>query len=171
MKQENIDKIIRHYTYYTTAAGLLPIPVADLVLISGLQIRMVYVLSQEYDIPFKKNRVISVIGALFGYIIPNSFTRTFVSSLLKIIPGIGTILGVVSMPIFTGAATWTLGQIFARHFDKGGNIMNFSVEDYKNDLKDAFKEGLNIAKEAKLDIDKNGVSSEQIRKEADLIEE
>lgn len=170
MNQESIDKIIRHYTYYTTAAGLLPIPVADLVLISGLQIRMVYSLSQEYDIPFKKSRVISVIGALFGYIIPNSFSRTFISSMLKIIPGIGTILGVVSMPIFTGAATWTLGQIFARHFESGGNIQNFSVEDYKNDLKDAFTEGMKVAKEAKLDIDKNGVSSEKIKKEAELEE-
>lgn len=171
IKREEVDKIIRHYTYYTTAAGLIPVPVADLVLISGLQLRMAYLLSEKYNIPFKKHRVLAIFGSLVGYIVPSSFTKTFMSSMLKIVPGIGTVLGVVSMPIFTGATTWTLGQIFSRHFENGGDFNDFTVEDYKQDLKDAFKEGVRVAKEAKSDIDKNGVDAEDIKKEAKMEDE
>jgi len=154
MKNEKVAGIIRKYTYYTTAAGLVPIPVADLLLISGLQVKMIHDMSIEYDVPFKKNTVKSIIGALLGYIVPQSMTRTVLGSALKTIPGIGTILGVISMPIFTGGATWTLGQIFYSHFEKGGTLEDFVAEDYKEEVIEKFEEGKKVAKKVKEDVKK-----------------
>lgn len=154
MKNAEVASIIRKYTYYTTAAGLVPIPIADLVLISGLQVKMIHDMSKEYGIPFKKSTVKSIIGALLGYIVPQSMTRTVLGSALKTIPGIGTILGVVSMPIFTGGATWTLGQIFNSHFEKGGTLDDFVAADYKEEVKSKFEEGKKVAKEVKEEVKK-----------------
>jgi len=152
MEKENVENIIKKFTYYTTAAGLMPIPIVDLVLISGLQVKMIFKLSREYNIPFKENTAKSIIGALLGYIVPQSITRNVLSSALKTVPGLGTLLGVVSMPVFTGGATWTLGQVFVSHFEKGGTLDDFDAEEYKKEVKNKFEEGKKVVEKIKKDV-------------------
>jgi uncharacterized protein (DUF697 family) len=37
-------------------AGLVPVPVLDLVAVSGVQLKMLSVISKTYDIPFQESR-------------------------------------------------------------------------------------------------------------------
>src|SRR5690348_1124608 len=49
-------KLVERFSLWSGVAGLLPLPVVDLVAVGGLQIQMLRRLSQIYGVPFSKNR-------------------------------------------------------------------------------------------------------------------
>lgn len=152
VRNEKVEKIIKKYTYYTTAAGLVPIPVADLVLISGLQLKMISEISAEFEVKFSKNVAKNIIGSLLGFILPNTLTKAFLSSAAKTVPGLGTFLGIATMPVMTGAATWSLGQIFQQHFEKGGSLEDLYADKYEKEMKEKYEEGKKVAEEVKEEV-------------------
>ena len=55
---------------WSGVAGLIPIPVVDVLAVGGLQIQMLRRLSQIYDVEFSENRGKALIAALAGTMIP-----------------------------------------------------------------------------------------------------
>ncbi|HYE85086.1 MAG TPA: hypothetical protein VEA16_01935, partial [Vicinamibacterales bacterium] len=45
--------------------------------------------------------------------------------LVKAIPVVGTAGSMIAMPLSAYTLTWTLGQLFAQHFAKGGTLFDF----------------------------------------------
>ena len=84
----------------------------DLVLISGVQSRMVYHLAQLYGQPLTANRFMEVAGTLgFGLLF-----RQATRGVLKFIPGLGTVAGSVAAGALAGASTFALGKAFCYYY-------------------------------------------------------
>lgn len=116
-KKDAAQKIIKNRTLYAAGVGLIPIPMVDAAGITGIQLWMIRDLSKVYNIPFKHQLVKSFIGSLVS--------NMGALGMVKLIPGVGSILGGTTVAISAATATYALGQLFMQHFDQGGTLLTF----------------------------------------------
>jgi uncharacterized protein (DUF697 family) len=123
-------RIVNGYMGWSAGAGLVPIPVMDLAAISGVQLKMIHSLTKFYGVPFSREAAKSVVAALIGG--GGSLTLAApASSLLKFVPLIGSVAGVLTQPALAAASTYALGKVFIQHFETGGNLLNFNAADLR----------------------------------------
>lgn len=146
-KELNAKKIVKNYMWWSMGAGLIPVPFVDLAAVSGVQLKMLKDISEVYEISFSENKGKSIVSALLGSIVPNSLSAGSMGSLLKMIPVIGTMVGGLSMSLFSGAATYAIGKVFIQHFEAGGTFLDFNPVTVKEYFQSKFEEGQEIAKE------------------------
>jgi uncharacterized protein (DUF697 family) len=149
-KLEKANEIVRNSVGYAMSAGLVPVPILDIAGVSMVQLNMLRQLAGLYQINFMESLGKTCISAVVG----GSLARVG-SSLFKFIPGIGTILGEISMAAFAGASTYAMGQVFIRHFKNGGTFEDFNTDLSKKIYEDELKKGKNMVAEVK-DEQKNG---------------
>lgn len=145
---DRAHKVVRNHTYVSTAIGLLPLPLIDMVAISGNQLTMLARLSKIYDVPYKKNLVKSLLSVLL-YDLSAAGTVRITSSLLKSVPIIGQVAGSVAMSGYSLAATYAIGQVFIQHFEAGGTFLDFDPKAVKAYFNEQFEEGKKVAEELK----------------------
>jgi uncharacterized protein (DUF697 family) len=96
---ESIDSeaiaIVKNYCVASAAIGFIPVPLVDLVALTGLQLKMLHTLARVYDVPFKSSWGRSAIGSLVGGSTPLLASRGTIS-MLKTVPGIGTGLAMIA---------------------------------------------------------------------------
>jgi uncharacterized protein (DUF697 family) len=125
------------------ASFLIPIPIADVFAVSALQLDMIRQLSRVYDIDFAETQGKAIVSSLTS----STLARAGARSLIKLIPGVGTFVGGAAVSVFNGASTYALGEVFKRHFDTGGTILDFDTERLKKVYQEKFEKGKKVAKE------------------------
>jgi len=135
------ERIVQNRTWWSVGGGLIPIPWVDIAAVSGVQLSMIYALSKNYDVEFKKNVARNIAASLVGSIVPGSLAQGFIGSSLKAIPVLGQTFGSVSMSAFSGAATYAIGKVFVQHFETGGTLFDFDIEKMRGYFKEQFAEG------------------------------
>ncbi len=144
------DLIIHRNILWAMGGGLVPVPMVDVFLISGFQLKMLAELSAAYGIEFSENTGKSVIVSLVGGLGADTIAKSSLS-LLKAIPGVGTAVGSVAVPIFAGATTYAVGKVFVKHFESGGTLLDFKAENFKTYYKEMLESGKSLAKKLKRD--------------------
>lgn len=143
------DNIIKTHMMLSMGAGLVPLPLLDVVAVTAIQVDMIKQLSSHFDIPFNEQAGKSWISAIGGSIL----ARIGASS-LKAIPIVGSFLGGVTMSALSGASTYAIGNVFKEHFKNGGNLSDIDVDKAKEFFKEKFDEGKKLAKEMDSKIEK-----------------
>src|SRR5262245_5046800 len=123
-------KVVDRFSFWSGVAGLLPVPFVDLAAVGALQIQMLRVISQIYDVPFSENRGKAVVAGIFGTVIPVS-TGVGMASVVKTIPIAGTAVGALATPALAVAATYAIGKVFIQHFASGGTLLDFEPPNYR----------------------------------------
>ena len=137
-RDDQASKLVDRFSLWSGAAGLIPVPLVDMVAVSGVQLLMLRRLSEIYGVPFSDNRGKSLIASLAGSVIPASTATTTamgVASMLKAFPGIGTTVATLTMPAFSAGATYVIGKVFIQHFASGGTLLDFNPPDYREFIK------------------------------------
>jgi uncharacterized protein (DUF697 family) len=137
-RDEAASKLVDRFSLWSGAAGLIPLPIVDIVAVGGVQLEMLRRLSDIYGVPFVENRGKSIIASLAGSVLPASTATTTamgVTSALKSIPGIGTAISAFTMPVFSAGATYVIGKVFIQHFASGGTLLDFNPPDYREFIK------------------------------------
>ncbi len=143
-RAKHADTVVRNHVIWSMGASfLIPIPIADVFAVSALQLDMIRQLSRVYDIDFAETQGKAIITSLTS----STLARAGARSLIKLVPGIGTIIGGVTVSIFNGASTYALGEVFKRHFDSGGTILDFDTERLRKVYKEKFEKGKKVVKE------------------------
>jgi len=88
LKQEKAESIINRHVLYSMGAGAIPIPLVDLGAVTAVQLDMIKQLCQNYGIDFNEVTGKSFIASLTG-----SLFARYGASLVKAVPGIGSLLG------------------------------------------------------------------------------
>lgn len=145
IKSKHADSIVQNHVMMTMGAGVLPFALADILAVSVIQVDMVRQLCEVYDTPFAKNRIKSLIGSITVSTIARSGAR----SLVKLVPGIGWLIGGATQAVFGGASTYALGKVFKMHLSKGGSLLDFNLAGAQKAYRDLFEKGKTIVPEWK----------------------
>lgn len=144
-REKEALKIVKNHMWLSGGAGLIPIPVVDLVAVAGVQLKVLAALSKFYGVPFHKNLGKAAIASLVGFVLPHALAFGAAGSFIKLIPFVGTVSGVAWMGLFSAAYTWALGKVFIQHFESGGTFLNFNAEKVKEHFQAEFEEGRKMA--------------------------
>jgi uncharacterized protein (DUF697 family) len=137
-RDEQASQLVDRFSLWSGAAGLIPIPLVDVVAVGGVQLQMLRRLSEMYGVPFSENRGKSILASLVGSVFPASTATTAAmgfGSLVKALPGLGTMAGALTMPVVSAGATWVIGKVFIKHFASGGTLLDFNPPDYREFIK------------------------------------
>ena len=141
-KQTKASEIIKNHVGFSLGAALIPLPGADLLAVSGVQLNMLRQLAKLYNVSFFDTLGKNIVSAIVG----GSVARLG-ASLVKAIPGVGTIIGELSMPILSGASTWALGRTVANHFSQGGNLEDLDITKARKTYETEMEEGKKVVQE------------------------
>ena len=133
---------IHSATTAAAAAGAIPIPMSDAVPITAAQIGMIVALGKAFDITLSQAAAKSIASVT----LTQQAGRAVASGILKMIPGVGTIVGGIVGASTAAALTEALGWIVADDFyrmSKGEDPVD--IIENANDLKGAF-DGLRMTK-------------------------
>jgi len=140
--------IIKKNILVSMGMGLIPIPMVDIIAITGVQLNMLRRLAKIYEVPFNEHKVKSTLSALVGGGVTAPIAGTLLS-LTKVIPVVGQFIGLVSMPVTAGATTFAVGKVFNQHFASGGTFLTFDPEKVRAYYASMFEEGKTVAADMK----------------------
>lgn len=124
---QRADQLIRDYAFGSSLTGFIPIPLMDTLGLIGVQRVMLMRLSKLYGVRFSKHLAKAWISTLMSGLAPKAATP-LVGSMLKLIPGVGTLVGGATTAALGGAATYAVGKVFQQHFEQGGTLENFDPD-------------------------------------------
>ncbi len=132
------EEIIYHNVLWAMGAGVIPIPIFDVLAVGAVQLKMLRQLSLLYGVKFSKGLAKKLIAALTAGL-GGLGGGLFIGSLAKSIPGLGTTLSVACAPVLVGAITYALGRIFLMHFESGGTFLDFNPEAFREHFRREFE--------------------------------
>jgi uncharacterized protein (DUF697 family) len=124
------------YTFMAAAAGAIPIPLLDLLVLPGIQTKMVHDLAALYGRPLDGKRFLELSASLGLGVVARLAAR----QLIKLIPVVGPIAG----SALAGTSTYALGKSFCYYYSA---VHKGHVPD-ANDLKEYYRDQLRKAEEA-----------------------
>jgi uncharacterized protein (DUF697 family) len=111
LKDAYAERALPHilgYSSLAATAGAFPIPWVDLLILPGIQTRMIYHLAKMYGQPMKGRRFLELASTLgMGMLV-----RQAVREIVKFIPIIGSVAGAT----LASAATFALGKAFCYYY-------------------------------------------------------
>ena len=116
-KQAKATEIIQSHVGFALGAALIPLPGVDLLAVSAVQLNMLRTLAKIYGVGF-----IDALGKNIISAVATGGAARLGASLIKVIPGVGTVIGELSMPVLSGASTYALGRVVSNHFHQGGDL-------------------------------------------------
>lgn len=143
LRTKHADTVIRNHIIWSMGAGFIPILVADVFAVSALQLDMIRQLCKVYDIDFEETRGKALVTSLTSA----TLARLGARSLVKLIPGLGTYIGGMTVSVFAGASTYALGEVFKLHFESGGTILDFDPDRVRRFYRDKFEKGKDVVKD------------------------
>ncbi len=155
-RTDEANSIIKNHMMWSMGAGLIPIPIADYFAVSAIQLDMVRQLCNLYEVNYKDTEGKAVISSLTGSLIARVGARG-----IKLIPGVGSVIGGATLAVLSGASTYALGEVFKKHFQTGGTFLDFDPARLSKMYDEMFEKGKKYAREMKRD---------QVRAEAEEVE-
>lgn len=157
-REKHADTIIKNHIVWSMGAGLIPVPIVDFFAVSGIQLDMIRQLCKLYDQDFKESEGKAIITSLTG----SGLARMGARAMIKFIPGVGSVVGGVTMAVLSGASSYALGEVFKKHFETGGTFLDFDPKRLKKIYNEKFEKGKKVAEQIKKENDKKREAAEQM---------
>lgn len=135
-KRERAEQAIRNQMVWALGAGLVPVPLLDVAAVTAVQVNLVKQLCELYERRYDDSQGRAIVSALIS-----SASAGLGASMIKSIPVVGTFLGGASMAVLSGATTYAVGQVFARHFEQGGTLETFDLATARKLFEEEFERG------------------------------
>ncbi len=174
-KKKEADKLVRRYAIFSAGAGWIPLPLIDSATIASIQLIMIKQLANLYETPFKDHLATSLSAAFLASV--------GTVSGFKFLPGVGKIIGGVTVSSIGGASTYALGKVFTQHFDQGGTLFDFDPEKSRAYFQQELEKGknyvlgmknkkqVNTLKELVADSQKNRAALNKLQEKANQLVE
>jgi uncharacterized protein (DUF697 family) len=142
-KDAHATTVIRNHVVWSMGASyIVPLPIADVFAVSALQLDMIRQLCRVYGIDFAETQGKALVTSLTT----SAMTKAGARSLIKLVPGLGTVVGGVATAILNGASTYALGEVFKKHFGNGGTFLDFDTERLRKVYNEKFEKGKDVAR-------------------------
>jgi small GTP-binding protein len=113
-RREAANKLVRSATLIALAAGLQPVPLVDIPILLGNQIRLVLRVAAVYGEPMNAQHMRELVATIAGGL----FMRYLAEEAAKAMPfGGDLVAGAIA-----AAATWSIGQVAIEYFESGKKL-------------------------------------------------
>ncbi len=114
LNRQAADEYVTAAATAAAAAAAIPIPFADVATMAPVQAGMLIGISAAFGLSLDQQQVMKLVAATLGCIAVSLAGRWAVGSVLKFIPGAGTVVGSVLNATVAGATTRTIGKAYIR---------------------------------------------------------
>lgn len=153
-KEEKADAAIREHIGYAVVASAIPIPIADILAVSAVQLDLVRQLAGLFEVKYDESWGKAMIAALSGSTVARAG-----ASVVKAVPGVGWVVGAGTQAALSGASTYAIGQIFARHFRAGGTPDTFNPANAERLYRELVSRGREVVESMRSNLSKPAPSS------------
>ncbi len=118
-------RVVKQYMLGALGVGVVPFPVVDLAVLSGIQLKMLHSLARIYEVEFSRQLGKSLIASLAG--------GGGSLALCGLVSPVGRVLGMAGMAGYGGASTYAIGRVFIQDLESGGTFLTLDpakVEHY-----------------------------------------
>lgn len=147
-RTKDAKKIVRNYVMATIVPSVIPLPLVDIALISGIQMKMIHSLCNLYDVKFFKDIGKETTATLIGSVTPVALTP-IAMSLIQVIPVVGQASGTIGLLTLSGASTYAVGNVFIQHFETGGTLLTFNADKVRDYFAEEFEKGKDVVNNIK----------------------
>ncbi len=138
------NNIIYDHVFWGAWAGIVPVPLIDLLFMTSLQLKMMREICVEYGVKFDLRQARAFLFALTGG--GASALATIGLSAGKATPaGVG--VG-VSLAVLAGASTYAVGRVFLSQLEKAREMSALDANSAKEEYQELLKEGQEIVRDA-----------------------
>lgn len=139
------ESAVKDHMLASLGIGLIPIPLLDLALFMGSGVLMVKRICNIYGVPFKGNYARGTLSAIASSLGSAGLAAGLGISMSKLIPGVGTAAGMITMPVANAAFTYAAGKVFIAHFESGGTLLDFDPKSHADHIKELYEKGKGLA--------------------------
>ncbi|MEM9888049.1 MAG: DUF697 domain-containing protein [Bacteroidota bacterium] len=150
-RSKHADTVIRNHVVFSMGASFIPVFALDFLAVGATQLDMIRQLCKVYEIDFQETQGKAIVSALTGPML----ARAGAKGLIKMVPILGQVAS-IPLSVSAGASTYALGEVFKRHFENGGTILDFDVERLKKVYQEKFEKGKEVAKDLKKEQKEGG---------------
>lgn len=118
-------QIVHRYVAISAVAGLNPIPGLDVAVLGGVHVGLIKALTEYYGREFSEHAARNILIAIAATLVPGAIGSILGRRILDALPFISHAGGVLTMAGFSAAASYGLGHMFIRHFERGGTLDSF----------------------------------------------
>jgi uncharacterized protein (DUF697 family) len=140
-RRRRSEVIVKDHALYSLGGGILPLPLLDVAATLAIQLTMIGRLCKLYGVPFSRQAARAIVMTLIGSLGAAGIARGLFWSGVKIVPGLGSLVGVVAAPVSLAAITWALGKMFIGHFETGGTLLDFNADASRGYFRDLVQRG------------------------------
>lgn len=110
--EEDANNAVRVAVTATAATGAIPIPIADMPLMIGEQVTLMAAICKIFQIDIEKDAIKALVLSAFCTGGAAAVGKTVFSSVMKLIPGAGSIAGGAVSATVGGVVTYAMGHAF-----------------------------------------------------------
>lgn len=138
---KSAQKVVLGFVTSTSVTGAVPIPRADMTMLVGQQVAMLASINAIYKLNVSKNKLNTLVVAVLEVGGTAMIGRTVATSLIKMIPGIGSLAGGAISVGTAGTLTLALGKAYMEVCEavKKGELKETALSE---------KEGLDLLKKS-----------------------
>ena len=144
-RQAKAEAMVKDHMMISLGVGLIPFPLVDIAAAITSQVVLVKRLCTLYDKEFSNSAARAAILSLSSALSATGTAAVVGFSLGKMIPGIGTAAGMVTLPIANAAMTYTIGKLFIGHFEMGGTLFDFDPRSNTDYFRSVYSRGKSVA--------------------------
>ena len=144
-KIDQAHEIVKRNMLWSAGAGLVPVPLLELVAITAVELKLVKELADLYETPFQHDLAKSAIVSLVGSLGAVSIGKMLAYGSLRFIPLIGLPMAVASVSATAAGVTYAIGKVFTAHFETGGTLLDFDAEKMRKHFQEEFAKGVKEA--------------------------
>jgi len=121
-------KIVRRYVATSAVAGLITVPGIDVAALGGVHISLIKRLTEYYGAEFSEHTARNIVIAITASLVPGTIGSLLSGKALRVLPYFSHAAGLLTMSAFSAAVSYGLGLVFIRHFEAGGTLDSFDIE-------------------------------------------
>ena len=120
--------IVHRYVLISAAAGVITVPVLDVAALGTVHVALIKEITEYYGDEFSEHAARNILIAIGASLVPGSIGSVIGRRVLRALPFVTPGLGLATMSAFSAMVSYTLGTVFVRHYEAGGTLNSFNLE-------------------------------------------
>lgn len=128
---EKAKQLIQKAALYSAPNGIIPLPVANYLTLVLIQARLIKQVGRLYGQQSSLGDLKKIVSVLVGCYVTEYFSNSGLLRHLRLLPGLGTLVGTGISAGFYYYSTKLIGEIFLTHFESKGTFLSFAPDEAK----------------------------------------